>query len=176
MKKNRLFLIEGESGAGKDTLARILAEYGLKAVCSYATRPMRPNETEGVEHKFRTPDEAHKLMRERTVAAYTKIGDIEYFTLMEDLLESQIYLIDPNGICYLKEHCPSLDFTVVYVTCKEETRRSRALKRGDKPEVINDRFLAEREQFTNLTNYDYRFDNDGGLADMAEFAKSLIMQ
>lgn len=175
MGKRRMLLIAGESGAGKDTLGKILKEkYGLKPVCSYATRPMRPGETEGVEHKFRTPEEAHAILESGDVLAYTKIGEIEYFAMYEDLMSSDMYIIDPNGISYLKEKYPHLPLQVVYVTCKEETRRNRALKRGDKPEVIDKRFADEREQFASLTKYDYRFDNDGELKELEVFAEALV--
>lgn len=174
MGKRRMLLIAGESGAGKDTLARILKEkYGLIPVCSYATRPMRPGETDGVEHKFRTPDEAHAIMDSGEVLAYTKIGEVEYFAMYEDLLSSDMYIIDPNGIAYLTKNYPDLLLQVVYVTCKEETRRARALKRGDKPEVIEKRFADERKQFATLVDYDYRFDNDGSLKELEVFAEAL---
>ena len=174
MAKRRMLLIAGESGAGKDTLARILKnKYGLTPVCSYATRPMRPGETEGVEHKFRTPDEAHAIMEQGEVLAYTQIGDIEYFAMYEDLLSSDMYIIDPNGIAYLKNKYPELPLEVVYVTCKEESRRQRALLRGDMPAVIDKRFADEREQFASLTTYDYRFDNDGSLKELEAFAEVL---
>ena len=175
MEKKRMLLIAGESGAGKDTLVKILKEqYGFIPVCSYATRPMRPGETEGVEHKFRTPAEAHAIMEQGEVLAYTKIGEVEYFAMYEDLLTSDMYVIDPNGIQYLTKSYPDLPLQIVYVTCNEETRRKRALLRGDKPEVIEKRFADEREQFATLTQYDHRFDNDGGIAELEAFAKMLV--
>lgn len=49
----KLITITGPSGAGKDTVARMLSEMtGYKVMCSYATRPKREDEIDGVEHHF----------------------------------------------------------------------------------------------------------------------------
>lgn len=49
----KLITITGPSGAGKDTVARMLSEMGgYKVLCSYTTRPKREGEIDGVEHHF----------------------------------------------------------------------------------------------------------------------------
>lgn len=84
-----ILLIVGETSCGKDTFAAISKEMGKKPVCSYATRPMRPNERDGREHKFISSKQASKILCEKKdhVVAYTKIGAIEYFALDEDVKE-----------------------------------------------------------------------------------------
>ena len=48
----KLITITGPSGAGKDTVARMLSEMsGYKVLCSYTTRPKREGEIDGVEHR-----------------------------------------------------------------------------------------------------------------------------
>ena len=49
----KLITITGPSGAGKDTVARMLSEMSsYKVLCSYTTRPKREGEIDGVEHHF----------------------------------------------------------------------------------------------------------------------------
>lgn len=49
----KLITITGPSGAGKDTVARMLSDFvGYKVICSYTTRPKREGEIDGVEHHF----------------------------------------------------------------------------------------------------------------------------
>lgn len=49
----KLITITGPSGAGKDTVARMLSDMGdFKVICSYTTRPKREGEIDGVEHHF----------------------------------------------------------------------------------------------------------------------------
>lgn len=49
----KLITITGSSGAGKDTVARMLSDLGgYKVLCSYTTRPKREGEIDGVEHHF----------------------------------------------------------------------------------------------------------------------------
>lgn len=97
-----LILIAGESGSGKTTLSLALQEhYNIPCVCSYTTRPMRPSETEGVEHKFvkefsKTDDDE--------ILAYTVYGDYQYWTLLSQLRNGlNTYVIDRPGIDWMRE-------------------------------------------------------------------------
>ena len=42
------------------------------------------------------------LLKNMEIAAYTKIGDTSYCTLLSDLEESDIFIIDPNRLNGLK--------------------------------------------------------------------------
>lgn len=170
-----LLLIEGESAAGKDTLAQILSiKHYLRPVCSYATRPMREGEKDGLQHKFITKEQADKIKAEKEIAAYTEIDNYEYFTTMEDIDSSDIYVIDPNGIDFFKKKYPDKNVFVIYVTASEETRTERAKLRGDKKTTIKSRFEDERKQFENLHNYDIMFTNDGSPEMLEKFADIIM--
>ena len=71
-----LILVIGRSGSGKDTLVRYAqGEFGAKAIPSYTDRPMRPTETEGLEHTFLTKDQFDELLTREHVFDYTKMVD-----------------------------------------------------------------------------------------------------
>ena len=55
----KIFCIMGKSSSGKDTIFKLLVEentHNLKEVVSYTTRPIRNNETHGVEYFFINKD------------------------------------------------------------------------------------------------------------------------
>lgn len=144
-------------------MARLLK---LKPVVSYTTRPKRSSETEGVEHYFIKPEEAKTIMEKEQVIAYTKIGEIEYFATIEALNGSNIYIIDPKGLEYLREHCGSnLHILAIYIDTMETVRMKRAQKRdnADFLAAFEKRNAAENEQFTEfekMKDWDWRVENN----------------
>lgn len=176
-----LYCIVGETSRGKDTFAKYLKDkYGLRAVCSYTTRMPRVGETQGVEHHFISKIEAQIILdyKKNEIAAYTEIGNIQYFALTDDLKSADIYIIDPRGIEYLKEkYKDSLDLCVIYITCPEMICRQRALKRGDLSDVLDKRIKDESLQFKTFADnkgYDYRYDNTGTLDELYAFADKVM--
>ena len=100
-----LICLNGPSGSGKTTLANAMETYGnVPTICSYTTRPMRPNETQGVEHRFIPNDAAAKILTERRPLAYTKFGGYHYFALWDQLhlgmpeYDLMTYVIDEVGL------------------------------------------------------------------------------
>ena len=148
---HNLYLIVGRTASGKDSLTRAVAEkYGLKILSSYATRPKRPGETN--EHIFISPEDVYKYQHD--IIAYTKIGTYEYFSTKQQLLESDFYIIDPNGIEYLQEKIKgiaNIELHVIYIAADYVTRKHRALNnRHDKLATFESRCEAEEEQFINF--------------------------
>lgn len=137
----------------------------LKPVVSYTTRAKRNSETEGVEHYFIKPEEAKDIMEKEQVIAYTKIGEIEYFATIEALNGSNVYIIDPKGLTYLRKHCGNLHLLVIYIDTLDAIRRKRAQKRDniDFLAAFEKRNSDENDQFTEFENkkdWDWRVENN----------------
>lgn len=178
-----LFCIVGPTGAGKDELTKQLcASLNLKAVTSYTNRPMREDETEGIEHYFRNRSQMKKILEDEEVVAYTKIEDpnsgvegYEYCTTKQELEQSDVYCIDPNGIQYLKSKVTDVNLVVIYIATKYEIRRQRVASsgRGNKELILkqfDDRVNNEKAQFERFLldeEYDYIVDNNANLPNMA---------
>ncbi len=158
-----IILLIAESGAGKDTIANKLEEQGYKILKSYATRPQRPGE--GNTHIFIKPDEVEQYKNQ--MIAYTKIGEYEYFSTKDQLLNSDIYIIDPKGYKYLKNKIQNIKIIPIFINVKEQERYNRALKRINfnekERQKIEDRFISEykqfqefrkNEEFYSVMNYD----------------------
>lgn len=148
------FLIIGRTGSGKDYLAEQLSKKGYKILKSYTTRERRtPNED---THIFINKDEAIKY---KDRIAETKIGDIEYFATKQQLLDSDIYVIDPKGLYVLLNKMPKERFIIIYVSSLTQSRIDRAIERVKDNETYNEaiykitmRDKAENEQFTEFEN------------------------
>lgn len=148
-----IFLIVGESSSGKDRICSMLERDGYKVLKSYATRPKRTGE--GDTHIFITDEEVDKYKDE--IIAYTRIGDIQYFSTNSQLLESDVYIIDPSGVDNLQKKVKDINTVVIYINVKEHERRQRARQRGDVENVMQKRFEDERNQFSEFKK-DAKFD------------------
>jgi guanylate kinase len=150
-----IFLLLGESASGKDSLTTLLEHHGYKVLKSYSTRPRRHNE--GNTHIFIKPEQVSNYKDD--MIAYTKIGEFEYFSTKQQLLESDIYTIDPQGVKYLKSKCTDLKLVTIFINVSEKERFDRALNiRKDKKEEVEKRFKAEKEQFDEFkfnAGFDY---------------------
>lgn len=146
-----LYLFLGRSGVGKSALAKAFCEeYGLRQVRSYATRPQRPGEEIHADHIFICRDQVEEFRDD--MAAYTKIGDYEYFTTWDQLMKCDVYVIDPVGYYDLRDKIAEsgkrIRLVPVYVTVPESIRKERALARGDAADVYQKRAECEDAQFT----------------------------
>jgi len=177
MSKKNLVLVIGRSGSGKDTLVRHAKSelgntYKIVSVPSYTDRPMRPTETDGVEHTFLTSEQFDDLLKRETVFAYTKIGDTGYrYCSTVEMLErldgdTIFYVIDPNGYEYCSSFKDRFNMKVVYVKTSDEIRRERANLRNGDTTTWDKRSADEDSQFTcfeERKQWDALVCNDGEL-------------
>lgn len=120
----RLITITGPSGAGKDTVARMLSDLGgYKVICSYTTRPKREGEIDGVEHHFvEKCDVPHDNM-----LAYTQYGGYEYWTTIDQVTDKAIYVIDEDGLITLCEKFSNIKLFKICVSAEEDSRLRRGV-------------------------------------------------
>ena len=164
-EKKKLICVVGESCSGKDTIVKEATSYltygrttnvRLKPIVSYATRPIRENETNGVEHWFITENEAKEITGKNNLLAYTYIKDpnvpergYEYFTTLDQLGDCNLYIIDPRGIDSLMKYVMNgqIDICIIFIDCPKFLRDMRAKKRRDKYEAYKARCANEHHQF-----------------------------
>lgn len=153
-KELELYLIE----TVKYNKSKISKSFHLKPVVSYTTRPKRDNETEGVEHYFIDSETAKKKLESENVLAYTKIGEFEYFATLEALNDSNLYIIDPKGIKYIKDKFgDKIPTKVIYIYTRDDVRIERCKRRSDFDVAFKKRCESEDEQFAE---FEYNMDWD----------------
>lgn len=152
LEKKKMFLVVGRAASGKTILVKeACSRTGIKMVTSYTTRPMRADDDrEFPDHIFITNEQADQLLADKdNIVAYTKIGKNCYFTTVEMLETSDIWVIDPNGVHYmLQKYNNKYDLVIIYVSTSWEAGMSRAIARGQDEADYNDRYEAEDGQFS----------------------------
>ena len=167
-KEHVLMCVMAESAAGKDRLVNELCNRNhLIQLISYTTRARRANEDD--THIFVDEETYQQMKDDNNIAAYTYINGNHYWSTINQLYESDFYVIDPRGVESLKAlNLPNLHLVTVYVNVPEDVRKERAKLRGDDMNVYRNRCLSEREQFRDMKknmNVDYVVPN-------VDFAKS----
>ena len=167
-KEHVLMCVMAESAAGKDKLVNELCNRNhLTQLISYTTRARRANEDD--THIFVDEETYQQMKDDNNIAAYTYINGNHYWSTINQLYESDFYVIDPRGVESLKAlNLPNLHLVTVYLNVPEDVRKERAKLRGDDMNVYRNRCLSEREQFRDMKknmNVDYVVPN-------VDFAKS----
>ncbi|MFC1710493.1 guanylate kinase [Patescibacteria group bacterium] len=89
-----LVIICGPSGVGKDTIMKdLLEEKSFSRIITTTTRPIRINETEGIDYHFVSKDQFEKMISTNVLAEYVKYGDHYKGTTKDSLLQA----INTNG-------------------------------------------------------------------------------
>ena len=141
----------GRTCSGKTTLAKTVAEtLHMKVLRSYTTRPMREGENEHTsDHIFISDDEV-KLFQGK-IAAYTEINGYKYFVTKDMVMESDIYVVDPNGYKMLvdtvKRKNMNIKLIPIYIDVDVADQERRFRNRGNTREEFWERYKSEAEQF-----------------------------
>ena len=160
----RIFYIMGKSATGKDTVYKeILKRFPyLKTIVMYTTRPIRENETDGVEYHFRTISEMEVLKKSGKMIELrvyqTIAGPWYYFTMDDgqfDLSRDENCLMIGTLESYEKmiQYFGKELLVPVYIEIPDGIRLKRATDREavqKKPNFreVCRRYLADEEDFT----------------------------
>ena len=160
----KIFYIMGKSATGKDTVYKeILKRFSdLKTIVMYTTRPIRENETDGVEYHFRTISEMERLKESGKMIELrvyqTIAGPWYYFTMDDgqfDLSKDQNCLMIGTLESYEKmiQYFGNEFLVPVYIEVPDGIRLKRATEREamqKKPNFreVCRRYLADEDDFT----------------------------
>ena len=153
--KKPLLLFVGESGCGKDYMVKLL---GLSPVVSYTTRPIRPSETNGVEHFFVDKKFYCGFPKER-IAAFTSFHNNYYWASIDELENKDVYIIDPAGVNTLLTN-PIINPDKLYIVRFDVSELQliyNLLKRGETDDFIISRMINDKQMFDN-TIYKIKYD------------------
>lgn len=172
MKKIKIIALFGKSGAGKDTIQKMMLAQNnnYNKIISCTTRPMREYEQDGVDYHFISEEEFAIKVIGGTMLESTIFRNWFYGTPIESLDPDKINIgvFNINGIGTLLQDS-RLEVHPIYVQASDKTRLLRSLNREDNPDCaeICRRFATDEEDFRNIP-FDYKvFDNDRKVADLS---------
>lgn len=158
-KKDFIVCIVGKSAVGKTTVVHELErKYNYSPVDSYTTRLPRWKGERG--HTFISHKEYDEWDKDEFVA-YTMFDSNHYFCTMEQIINSQLYTVDPKGIKYLKDKLANSDIKVITININvSETERIERLNaRGETRVQIEQRIKNDDIMFKDL-EFDYSVVNN----------------
>ncbi len=175
MKKVLIFIV-GESGVGKDSVAK---ELGYPQVYSYKEGNPRVGDINEREHYFVTTEEMDRICKRDDLIAYTQTGSVRYCATADQLNHPIItYIINEDGIKWFNKNYKHDDLEVVTIglTLDPKERLKRLTNRKDIDKDIIDRFIAENLEQTIFKmgyNYDLLINNYESVK-TAELIKSYL--
>jgi guanylate kinase len=147
-----VILVVGKSGSGKSSLINRLCERtNLTALQSYTTRPKR-SESDN-DHIFVSVEDYVRAKENGEIAIDTELAGNYYYSTVEQLYNADLYTINPEALDrLLVMDLPNIRFVVVYISCPDNIREERAMKRGDDKHKYRVRDFAERQEFRKFVS------------------------
>ena len=167
MRRGRLIVVSGPSGAGKDTLIGDALEAipELSLIASATTRKPRPGEVGGRDHIFLSREEFERWIEEGWLLEWAEYSGNLYGTpkqSVEDLLEngrSVILRIELQGARQIKERRPDAELVFVRAPSLEETRRRLEIRATESSESVENRMATAIKEVAARDEFDHEVVN-----------------
>lgn len=151
MLKN-LYLICGKSGSGKTYVVdKLHDEYGYNILKSYTTRPKRHQNDE--DHIYVKISDYYSDKVDELIAVDTCFNNNLYWSRKQQLITSDLYVIDKTGIERIKSLSFGRKFVVIYIDCSENKRIEHMRMRGDTKKNIYERLSNDEKEFKGIEKY-----------------------
>lgn len=137
-KKPVIVAIIGKSGSGKTALTLYMNLVdNIPTICSYTTRKIRADETNGVQHYFVTEKDIPTLDK---ILAYTEFAGNYYWSTIDQVKGPIVtYVVDEKGFYVLKErHGNDFNIFCVYIDRDDIDVDEERQKRDDERIEIDD--------------------------------------
>jgi len=180
----KLIVISGPSGVGKSTVLKGVMEQcpNLRFSVSATTRPIRPNETDGVNYFFVSRDQFQEMIEKQELLEYTEYVGNFYGTpekqLNSMLEEGYDILLDIEVQGAMNVRSRRSDAVLIFMLAPSLREiEHRLLNRGDTPEdVMKSRLERARWEYTMAPNYDYLVVNEEVDRTVAEIVSILTAE
>jgi guanylate kinase len=187
VRRGRLIVVSGPSGAGKDTLIgeALDAIPELALIASATTRSSREGEEDGRDHVFLSREEFERWIREDRLLEWAEYSGNLYGTpkqSVEELLQmgrSVILRIELQGARQIKERRPDAVMVFVRAPSLEETRRRLEGRATETSESVETRMASAVKEIAARDEFDHEVVNgDRGQArrQMIETLKRIVAE
>lgn len=168
-RRGVMLVLSSPSGAGKTTLSKMLLDEfpDVKLSVSATTRPPRPNEVDGKDYFFKTPDEFHEMIEQREFLEWAHVFDKYYGTPKADTVarleagEDVLFDVDWQGADALHDQMPNDVVSVFILPPSIGALHERLSNRpGSTPEIVVRRMDDAKREIMHWRRYDYVIVND----------------
>ena len=152
-KSKTIVALVGASATGKSTVERLLQDvYGMKRAISCTTRPKRHYEQDGVDYYFVTNEEVEEMSQEGLLVERTLFNNWSYCLTGAEFEDSDVVVIEPNGLRQIIENVGRESVFVVYLTYPDKERLIRSLvaRDDDNVEEVIRRFKADQQDMKGM--------------------------
>ncbi len=168
-RRGLMLVLSSPSGAGKTTLSHRLLETDPTIVLSVSatTRAKRPNEKDGVDYHFVTPEAFQRAADAGEFLEHATVFDNRYGTPKKAVMDclaagrDVLFDIDWQGTQQLREHVRE-DVVTIFVLPPSHAELERRLRtRAQDPEdVVAKRMARAVDEISHWPEYDYVIVND----------------
>ena len=168
-RRGLMLVVSSPSGAGKSTLSRLLLQSDSKIAMSVSvtTRAKRPNEVEGKDYFFVTPQRFEQMLAEGAFLEHAAVFGHRYGTpkaAVDKMLadgRDVLFDIDWQGAQQLAQKAKD-DLVRVFILPPSRTELHRRLseRAQDSASVVAARMAQANNEITRWSEYDYVIIND----------------
>ena len=176
-----ILVITGPSGVGKGTLIKGLLERvpGLELAVSATTRKPRAGEVNGVDYHYLSADDFDRRVAAGEFVEHAEYAGNRYGTLKSELSRPArgiVLEIDVQGARQVRERLPEAKLIFIEPPSFEDLEKRLAERGSDRPEQIERRLAAARDELEAAGEFDHRVVNDDlqrALQELSELAATM---
>jgi len=151
--RNKRIILVGASAAGKSYIKEKFRKKGFKCDVSYTSREPREGEVNGIDYKFISKESFEIRIDHNMFYEHVQYGGNYYGTGMEEWYDSDIFIMETDGISKIKLEDRG-SCLIFYVNTPLEIRIKRMEERNWDPDKIVARIRVDKEKFNNFTDFD----------------------
>lgn len=162
-RQNRVFVISGPAGVGKDEVIKKLlwAVSGLRKVVTNTTRPPREREEEGVDYHFCSREEFDLLIAEESLLEHASYAESYYGTPAEPVRSALaegldvVLKIEAQGAMKVRSRLPGAVLVFIAPESLVELRRRISARATEDADSIARRLDRASDELCLAGLYDY---------------------